>query len=59
MVVNAYVVIDPKGDRPYVTTSPPGAHLDLSKVKVFHYVLHVPDSTPPANLLTFVQPEKA
>jgi hypothetical protein len=59
MVVNAYVVIDPKGDRPYISTNPPGPDLDRSKVKVYHYVLLVPDDAPADNPLTFYPPEKA
>lgn len=58
MIVNAYVVIDPKGDRPYISTNPPGKELDRSKVRVFHYALFVPDEPPPDNHLTFQEPEK-
>jgi hypothetical protein len=56
-VVNAYLVIDPKGDRPYLSTNL-SPHLDRSKVKVYHYALLVPDDPPPDNPLTLVTPEK-
>jgi hypothetical protein len=58
MIVNAYVVIDPKGDRPYVSTTPPGPELDRTKVKVFHYALLVPDDVPADDPMTFYTPEK-
>ncbi len=56
MIVNAYVVIDPKGDRPYLSTKL-APDLDRSKVKVYHYVLNVPEDPPVDNVLTFVAPE--
>jgi hypothetical protein len=48
MIVNVYVVIDPNGDRPYVSTTEP-AHLDKKggTIKVHHYMLQVPDAQPP------------
>lgn len=57
MIVNAYLVIDPKGDRPYLSTSL-APNLDRSKVKVYHYILSVPDDAPMDNQMTLVLPEK-
>ena len=56
MVVNAYVVIAPNGDRPYISTKL-APDLDRSKVKVFHYILLVPEDPPTDNALTLVSPE--
>lgn len=49
MIVNAYLVIDPKGDRPYLTTTPPSEEMKKAnpQAKVFHYLLHVPDDVVP------------
>lgn len=58
MIVNAYVVIDPKGDRPYISTNPPNANLDRSKVRVLHFALFAPDEKTVDNALSFVPPEK-
>jgi len=44
MVVNVYITIDPKGDRPYVSTQPPPKELDRSKgVKVYLVEAFIPD----------------
>ncbi len=58
MIVNAYVVVDPAGDRPYITTKEP-VSLDRKNgsIKVFHYILHVPNETVMENTLTFLTPE--
>lgn len=56
MIVNVYVVIDPKGDRPYVSTTEP-AHLKSDNVEIFHYMLHVPDKHKMANDPSIVMPE--
>lgn len=46
MIVNIYVTIDPKGDRPYVSTNPP-KDLDRSKGVTVHLVeARIPDSVP-------------
>lgn len=54
MILNVYVVVDPKGDRPYVSTTLP-ATLDRKEgtIKVHHYLLEVPDAVPP----TTVEPD--
>ena len=59
MIVNAYVVIDPKGDRPYVTTEPPSKDLDLKggTIKIYHYMLHVPDAQPSTPMPGILNPE--
>ena len=51
MIINAYLVIDPQGDRPYLTTTPPSEAMKKANpnVRVFHYLLHVPDAVPPDN----------
>lgn len=59
MIVNAYLVIDPQGDRPYLTTRPPNESLDRSKVRVFHYALFVPDVSPADNPFTIVPTKEA
>lgn len=44
MIVNVYITIDPKGDRPYVSTSPPPKDLDRSKgIKVYLVEAHIPE----------------
>ena len=57
MIVNAYVVIDPRGDRPYISTNPPSADMRKARpdVAVYHYALHVPDAVEPTR--TAVAPD--
>lgn len=45
MIHTVYVVVDPKGDRPYVSSTPPSPHLDRrgGEVKVYAYDLYIPD----------------
>ncbi len=44
MLHNIYAVVDPKGDRPYISSNPP---YDLDRrggaVKVYRYQLYIPD----------------
>lgn len=52
MILTVYVVVDPKGDRPYVSSRPPSPHLDRrgGEVVVYAYDLYVPDHVPVADL---------
>jgi len=47
MTLTVYVTVDPKGDRPYVSTHPPSPHLDRrgGEVQVYSYDLFLPDSS--------------
>lgn len=46
MIFNVYVTIDPKGDRPYISSHPP-YDLDRregkARIKVYRYQLYVPE----------------
>lgn len=58
MIVNAYLVIDPKGDRPYLSTQPPNTLDKKPGIRVYHYMLHVPDTHEPDAVPSFLAPEK-
>lgn len=59
MIVNAYLTIDPNGDRPYLSTREPRTLDKKPGIQVFHYALVVPDKTPADNPFTLVLPEKS
>jgi len=47
MIVNVWLIIDPKYDRPFVSTRPPVATLERSpETKVLRYELFVPEPAP-------------
>lgn len=47
MNITGYVVLDPKGDRPYFSSNPPPSTLDRSGgVRVFSFTVEVPDPVP-------------
>jgi hypothetical protein len=56
VIVNAYVIIDPNGDRPYLSTSLP-THLDTKNgsIKIYHYALHVPETKPIENAMGLLE----
>jgi len=58
MIVNAYVTIDPNGDRPYISTHPPNTLNKKPGIKVYHYLLDVPDTHEPDNLVEILVPEE-
>lgn len=46
MIVNTYLVLDPKGDRPYTTTSPPTTLLRTPGMRVYRVETEVPEPVP-------------
>jgi hypothetical protein len=46
MIVNVWLVLDPKGDRPYVQTHPPTTLARQPGMRVLHYELNVPEPVP-------------
>ncbi len=46
MIVNIWVTLDPKGDRPYVSTSPPTTLARLPGMQVFLVEVFIPDPVP-------------
>lgn len=47
MIVNVWLIIDPKYDRPFISTRPPAATLERSsETKVLRYELFVPEPVP-------------
>ena len=59
MIVNAWLTIDPNGDRPYLSTKEPVTLDNKPGIKVYHFALVVPDVNQPDNPLTLVTPEKS
>ena len=47
MIVNVWLIIDPKYDRPFVSTRPPADTLERSpETRVLRYELFVPEPVP-------------
>lgn len=53
MVVNAWLILSPKADRPYLMTHPPPPEMErFEGVRVLRYELHVPEPVPVEQVLS-------